>query len=147
MSDFSKSRISGHDNWSTPQEFYDILNAEFHFDDDPCPLYGEVDADGLLREWGKVAFMNPPYSDPGPWCQKAVLEAAKGKTVVGLLRGDSSTRWFHRFVLPFADELGFVSKRLKFGDKKGAAPFASFVVVWRGAEKQDPDRMIRIRVW
>lgn len=28
------------DDWATPKAFYDALNAEFHFDHDPCPLRG-----------------------------------------------------------------------------------------------------------
>ena len=38
------------DNWATPKEFYDKLDAEFDFDFDPCPLNtGEItsDKDGL----------------------------------------------------------------------------------------------------
>lgn len=34
-----KNRNLNHsDNWATPKEFYDKLNAEFAFDFDPCPL-------------------------------------------------------------------------------------------------------------
>lgn len=32
--------IEHSDNWATPKEFYDALNAEFNFDYDPCPLNG-----------------------------------------------------------------------------------------------------------
>ena len=131
MSDFTKSRISGHDNWSTPKEVYDALNAEFHFNDDPCPLFGSDNGgEGLLRESGTSVFMNPPYSKPEPWCEKAVLESRKGKTVVGLLRGDTSTRWFHKWVLPFA-EVRFIKGRLRFGDLGNPAPFPSIVAIWR----------------
>jgi len=129
MSDFTKSHISGHDNHATPKDLYDSLNAEFHFDDDPCPLHGEVLSDGLSREWGKVSYMNPPYSKPAPWCQKAFEESRKGKTVVGLLRGDTSTAWFHDWVLGKAS-LRFIRGRLNFG--AGPAPFASIIAIWRG---------------
>lgn len=40
---------------------YDELNKEFDFD--PCPLHHNIeDWDGLKIEWGKVNFINPPYS-------------------------------------------------------------------------------------
>lgn len=130
MSDFTKSRISGHDNWATPREVYAALDAEFHFNDDPCPLYGSDNGgEGLLREWGTSVFMNPPYSNPTPWCEKAVMESRRGKLVVGLLRGDTSTRWFHDWVLPYA-ELRFIKGRLRFNDTK-PAPFPSIIAIWR----------------
>lgn len=28
------------DNWATPKGFYDVLDKEFNFDHDPCPLNG-----------------------------------------------------------------------------------------------------------
>lgn len=62
--------------------------------DDPCPLGGERDADGLLREWRDPTYANVPFSDPMPWVQKAVLEARRGKRVVLLTRTDPSTRWW-----------------------------------------------------
>lgn len=36
------------DNWATPKDFYDKLNAEFVFDSDPCPLnYDEITPDKI----------------------------------------------------------------------------------------------------
>lgn len=135
MSDFSRSHISGHDNWSTPSEVYDPLDAEFHFNDDPCPLWGEENEEGLDREWGSSVFMNPPYSrgQIPRWCRKAYEESLKGKTVVGLLRGDTSTRWFHDWVLPYA-ELRFVKGRIKFSDHENSPPFPSIIAIWRPPE-------------
>lgn len=41
------------DNWKTPKAFYDKLDAEFHFDFDPCPYSdGEPVFDGLSVPWG-----------------------------------------------------------------------------------------------
>lgn len=131
MSDFTKSRISGTDSFSTPKELYDSLDLEFHFNDDACPL-SETAIDGLLREWGTSVFMNPPYSNPSPWCMKAAQEAQQGKIVVGLLRGDTSTKWFHEWVLPYA-EIRFVKGRVKFSNNK-PAPFPSIIAIWRKRE-------------
>ena len=126
MSDFTLSRMSN-DNWSTPIELITKLDEEFQFNDDPCPLQG---TGGLDREWGSSTFMNPPYSKPLPWCKKAYEESQKGKVVVGLLRGDTSTRWFHEWVLGKA-EIRFLRGRLRFGKSGKPAPFPSIVVVWR----------------
>ena len=126
MSDFTLSRMSD-DDWKTPKDIYNILNIEFHFNDDPCPIGG---TGGLDREWGTSTFMNPPYSKPTPWCKKAYEESLKGKVVVGLLRGDTSTRWFHDWCLGKA-EIRFIKGRLRFNGLK-PAPFPSILVIWRG---------------
>jgi len=129
MSDFTKSRISKSDSWATPKEVYDELDREFHFNFDPCPLneHPEFGENGLLIEWGTRVFMNPPYSHPEPWVKRAYEQSLKGKLVVGLLRGDTSTNWFHNWVLGKA-EIRFVRGRICFNDKP--APFASIIAIW-----------------
>lgn len=52
--------MSNSNEWSTPQVFYDKLNAEFGFTLDPCATddnhkcdkYFTVDDDGLSQDWG-----------------------------------------------------------------------------------------------
>lgn len=129
MSDYTLSHKSKSDDHATPKDVYNALDAEFHFNDDPCPLGGVLVADGLARAWGTSVFMNPPYSKPLPWCKKAYEESLLGNTVVGLLRGDTSTIWFHGWVLGKA-EIRFVKGRINFG--AGPAPFASIIAIWRG---------------
>jgi len=126
MSDFTLSKRSN-DHWSTPKGLFEKLDNEFHFNDDPCPLNGN---NGLTRAWGTRTFMNPPYSNPMPWVKKAYKESQKGKLVVGLLRGDTSTRWFHDWVFGKA-ELRFIKGRLKFGGQNKPAPFASIIAIWK----------------
>jgi site-specific DNA-methyltransferase (adenine-specific) len=128
MSDYTLSHISKSDSWKTPDKLYQSLNDEFHFNDDPCPLNDNPIEDGLLRDWGTSVFLNPPYSKPTPWVKKAYEESLKGKIIVGLLRGDTSTRWFHDWVLPYA-ELRFVKGRICFNGKP--APFASIIAIWK----------------
>ena len=69
---------SASDQWATPKETYDALNAEFHFDFDPCPLAEEPEFDGLSVEWGRSTFCNPPYSKIKEWVAKAHAEATGG---------------------------------------------------------------------
>lgn len=128
MSVFQLSRISGSDSYATPDDLYNALDKEFNFNFDPCPLNDDPVIDGLSIEWGSSTFMNPPYSKPYEWVKKAYQESLKGKTVVGLLRGDTSTKWFHDYVLPYA-ELRFIKGRIKFNGKP--APFPSIIAVWR----------------
>ncbi len=69
------------DLWSTPQDFYDLLNAEFNFTLDPCAThenhkckkYFTKEDDGLSKSWdGERVFMNPPYGrEISKWVKKA----------------------------------------------------------------------------
>jgi hypothetical protein len=128
MSDFTLSRISKSDDFATPKALYKVLDAEFHFNDDPCPLGGVALADGLARPWGTRVFMNPPYSNPTPWVKKAYEESLNGKLVVGLLRGDTSTRWFHDWCWKKGEFIP-LKGRIKF-DGLHPAPFSSILVIW-----------------
>lgn len=107
------------DNWATPKEFYEKLNEEFNFDFDPCPLnFGEItpDKDGLLIEWGKSNFINPPYSKKlkEAFVLKAIEESKLGKLCVMLLPVSTSTKLFHEHILPNSKEIRFVKGRIKF---------------------------------
>ena len=51
---------SANEVWATPQDFYDKLNEEFHFNLDPCALpenakcdkFFTPESNGLLQNWG-----------------------------------------------------------------------------------------------
>lgn len=77
--------------WLTPPDLYERLNAEFHFDFDPCPYPKPEGFDGLTCEWGQSSYVNPPFGSimhngrkkgPTAWVRKALMEFRKGKTVV-----------------------------------------------------------------
>lgn len=107
------------DNWATPKEFYDKLNVEFLFDFDPCPLNTNditPDNDGLLIEWGKKNYINPPYNRKlkESFVIKAINESKKGNICVMLLPVSTSTKLFHNYILPNAKEIRFIKGRIKF---------------------------------
>lgn len=116
------------DEWRTPPDLYGFLDAEFGFDDDPCPLGA---TDGLVRPWGKRVFVNPPYSNVRGFLDKALDEITAGRTEVAvfLVAARTDTRWWHEVVLQHAREIRFIRGRLKFGGARTSAPFASVVVV------------------
>ena len=120
---------SATDDWSTPKDVYRTLDAEFGFDFDPCPLH--ADFDGLSLEWGRVSFVNPPYSKIKDWCRKAYEEWKKGKTVVMLIPSRTDTKYWHDYIMK-ASEIRFIRGRLKFGDSKNSAPFPSAIIIFRG---------------
>jgi len=130
--------------WSTPQEFYDVLDQEFHFTLDPCAtaenakcpkFYTLEGADGLWQSWaGERVFCNPPYGRKiWRWIEKAHAEAEAGALVVCLIPSRTDTRWWHDHCMK-ASEIRFVKGRLCFGDGTKRAPFPSAVVVFRPAE-------------
>jgi len=118
-------------HYATPKALYDMLDAEFHFDFDPCPLKSGID--GLAMTWGKVNFINPPYGKMiSVWIDRAYAESCTGKTCVMLLPARTDTRYWHNIILRHAEEIRFIKGRLKFGDCKNSAPFPSCVVIFRG---------------
>jgi len=126
------------DEWPTPQDFFDRLNEEFHFELDvcathenaKCPRYFTRRENGLLQQWTGVCWMNPPYGrEIGQWVKKAYESALGGATVVCLLPSRTDTAWWHDYCMK--GEIRFVRGRLKFGDASENAPFPSAVVVFR----------------
>lgn len=79
---------TGTNTWKTPQEFYDRINKEFHFNLDPtctlssrkCGMYITPEQDCLKIKWQDyvqgtigqncVAYMNPPFGLPEHPCKK-----------------------------------------------------------------------------
>ena len=117
-------------HWATPREVYNRLDEEFHFNDDPCPLYSVEDR--LNTEWGTSVFMNPPYGrEITKWVKKAYEESLSGKTIVCLLPSRTDTKWWHDYIME-AKEVRFLRGRLKFGGAKNSAPFPSCVVIFKG---------------
>lgn len=118
------------DRWSTPSDTYAALDAEFHFDFDPCPLDGTQDGLAtLFTTWeGKRVYCNPPY---GPGIRDWLIRGLEADVAVFLIPSRTDTQWFHEIVLPKADEIRFIKGRLKFGGSKNPAPFPSMVVVFR----------------
>ena len=48
--------------WRTPPDLYAYLNAIYHFDYDPFPYPRPLNFDGLAVPWGRMNFVNPPFS-------------------------------------------------------------------------------------
>ena len=129
--------------WSTPQSFFDALNAEFNFTLDVAALPGTAkvsrfftpEIDAMTQDWSHDVFwMNPPYGrgvNVYQWVEKAFQSAVNGGTGVCLLPASCDTRWFHNFCMR-ADEIRFVMDRLWFSlnGRCERANHASIVVVF-----------------
>ena len=135
---------SAKQDWETPQDLFDELNAEFGFTVDAaasdenakCAKYYTDRDDGLSKNWGgQIVFCNPPYGRPiSGWIRKCWQEGQKpGTVVVALVPARTDTKWFHNYIWHKA-EIRFIKGRLKFGNAKNTAPFPSMIAIWRGAE-------------
>lgn len=139
MSNLAVHFSSKTDLWSTPQDFYDQLHAEFNFTLDPCSdgtnakcaKFFTAEDDGLAQDWSQDrVFMNPPYGRViGNWMRKA---ADSDTLVVCLVPSRTDTRWWHDYVIDRGAEVRFIKGRLKFGNQPNSAPFPSALVIYRG---------------
>jgi len=132
---------SDSNEWATPQKFYEELDAEFHFNLDPCSTHENakcerhftLEDNGLARDWGGArVFCNPPYGrEIATWVRKCYEESRKPDTlVVMLIPARTDTAYFHDFIYHKADEIRFIRGRLHFNESKQGAPFPSMVVVY-----------------
>jgi hypothetical protein len=117
-------------DWETPPGFYAMLDKEFGFDHDPCPL--RADFDGLAGKWGKRNYCNPPYDRTGKeaFIVRAIQERKAGNLTVLLIPVSTSTDAFAK-LFAVADEIRFVHRRLKFNDTKSSGMHDSMIVVLR----------------
>jgi len=130
--------------WSTPQDFFDRLNEEFHFTLDPCAtklnakcrrFFTKKD-DGLTKKWTGRVFVNPPYGRAmTAWLKKAVAEKSNGVTTVALIPARTNTGWWHDIIQPNSD-VEFVRGRPKFGWAKHGLPQPLALAIFR-ANKTD----------
>ncbi len=132
--------------WATPQELFDRLDAEFHFDLDPCstdenhkcPMWYTEDDDGLAQVWEGNVFVNPPYGKTiGKWMEKAYVESQTNAELVAcLVFMRTDTRWWHDWIMKAA-EIRPIRGRLKFLDqnidtrKTSGSPMPSVIVIFR----------------
>lgn len=128
---------SATDDWGTPQDLFDALDAEFGFTLDvcanpanaKCAEFFTVEDDGLAQTWEGVCWMNPPYGDVIPaWIRKAYESAQAGTTVVCLVPARVDTAWWWDYCR--YGEIRFLRGRLKFGGAESSAPFPSAVIVF-----------------
>jgi phage N-6-adenine-methyltransferase len=150
---------SATDEWETPQEVFDALNAEFGFavdlaaspDNTKVPgNYYRISDSALDSNWyaafpshmgyRSVGWCNPPYSRglQAKFIAKAAEERRRGFLTVMLLPARTDTKAFHAHIYDASRwqprdgiEIRFLPGRLKFGGAANSAPFPSMVVVFR----------------
>jgi hypothetical protein len=125
----------GNDQYQTPNWIKHGLFANCF---DPCPLLHcskPVLQDGLAIDWPDYTFVNPPYSQPHPWIEKAILENRKGKTAA-LLKHDSSTKGYK--LLHEANTIFLMpSTHLRFSGKKKPPPSPQSQPYYTNRQKEE----------
>lgn len=145
MSNFFKAGkaalTSNNEEWETPQDLFDKLDAIYHFTLDPCSTDENAkcakhytrENNGLLQSWeGETVFCNPPYGRQiSQWVEKCSNESKHAKIVL-LIPARTDTAYFHDYIYNHA-QIEFLRGRLKFeinGKSLNSAPFPSMLVYW-----------------
>jgi len=121
------------DRWITPKWIRKMFQT-YH---DPCPIDYKIDAFSYdwCEDYGQV-YVNPPYSNPKPWVEKAIKEISiyPDSTIVMLLKHDSSTQWYRllheagAMFLPIQGRLDFTNPEGE-GIKGSCSSTSSVLVV------------------
>lgn len=137
---------SNTEEWETPQDLFDSLNAEFHFTLDVCSTDENAKCEkhytkaenGLEQSWaGETVWCNPPYGRTMPlWIEKCANHGRMGGVAVMLIPARTDTKAFHRWIYG-KSEIRFLEGRLRFSGNKWNAPFPSMIVVFRPKEDEE----------
>lgn len=134
------------DLWQTPAWLFQELDQEFKFDYDVCANENNAlkpcKGDYFKVEYKDcVCFMNPPYSSPARFVERALKLRHKGVTTVCLLKADTGTKlfslvWDREQNNPKSGiEVRFLEGRIKFNhpnpdkNKGWTGTFPSMVVI------------------
>ena len=134
---------SNREDWETDQDFFDRLDAEFHFtldaaasaENTKCEKYYTEEDDALTKVWEGTVWCNPPYGKRDHkrlyrFVKHGYEQAQKENTiVVMLIASRTDTKMWHDWVMG-AKEIRFVEGRLNFVGGSSSAPFPSAVVVF-----------------
>jgi len=136
--------ISQTDDWATPQNLFDELDAIHNFTLDVAASstnhktshwFGLDHEDPLLRDGLAISWennrvwCNPPYGRQiKDWVKKAHHESVNAEIVM-LLPARTDTAWFHDYAI--RHKVTFIRGRLKFGNGMSPAPFPSILVEFR----------------
>lgn len=108
-----------------------------------CGSFWTAEDDAFSKDWldplvgpslMTALWMNPVYSNPSPWCQRAYETAKRGGIVVGLLPDDRSVGWYQEWIEDKAAIIYVPDKRISFENGDGVAqkgnPKGSVIAVW-----------------
>ena len=127
MTDIYKPHPS--DNFETPEDLFQWLDALFHFEMDicanrynhKCKKYISPEENSFEYDWDCTSYMNPPYRQlmavkRTPWMRQAADDAREfGVNIACLVKAATETKWFD-IGWREASLILFFSKRITFVD-------------------------------
>ena len=137
----------------TPPDFLAKINDAFGaIDLDPCghalsPVVAERrilledGGDGFVDDWsGRLAFVNPPFSQTLRWLKRAHQQWSCGNvgSIVCLVPARTDSRWFHETLTVQAD-IFLLLGRVRFADIRGRSqhtPFSLMLVAFGTSAEQ-----------
>lgn len=156
----TKTQKADKDLWATPWDVFwgteKLLGRTFDLDvcasqhNAKCKQYITAEQDCLITEWGESplsVWINPPYSNPLPFIERAIQQSQQhGHFVVMLLPADTSVEWFELCVTK-ATDIWFVTAgngkggRISFlhnanGKAKSGNSKGSMLVVFSGRPRR-----------
>ena len=118
-----KKMMSGdklNNDLKTPDYLLQDIEREFGKCFDPCP-YGVLEIalqkpelDGLKMEWQDLNFVNPPFNSIKKWLRKGIQEYKKGRKSIFLVTARISSKYWEKFVIPYATEIRFIIGSIVF---------------------------------
>lgn len=123
--------------WETPQDFFDVVDAEFGFDIDVCATSANTKCSHFIGlqgnaldicvrwydpyEGGGTAWCNPGFTNIGPWMEKAYAEVIGGDTTVVVVMAlvSPSTKWWRDWAMKASEIRLLGGKRVQFVAPEG----------------------------
>lgn len=121
---------------ATPKSVLDDIRSQHGEFFDPCPLNGraaaELDAtkNGLIIDWAKVNYCNPPFHETEKWAYKAVLEKLKGNKTIFLCVARLNSNYWRDVILPHAASVKFFHGRLRFIEDSPGLPLPIALIIF-----------------
>lgn len=132
----SKTPKEHKDFWATPFDIFrgieNYLGLKFNLDacasphNTKCKRYITAEMDCLTCDWGekgKNVWINPPYSNPLPFVERAIQQCRENNhTIAMLLPADTSTKWFRRCTVYASRLIFIVDGRISFLNPETGKP-------------------------
>lgn len=128
-------------DWCTPKWLVDLVRRVFGgiIGLDPCSnaqsivhAADEWFRNGLDFPWAGNVYVNPPYGRGiAKWIQKAVRERQSrfgARAVIMLIPAAVGTKFWHKWVWPYAHAICFLKGRVRFEGAETGAPMDTAVV-------------------
>lgn len=123
--------------WYTPKWLFKLLNDKFKFtldaasSDTNCLVakHFTIEDNALVQDWSKdIVFINPPFSVNPKFFEK--ISSCGAKTVVVLVPVRAGTKYWFKFVYPYASEILVFKGRLKYENSTSTPPFDSCLILF-----------------